>query len=421
MRRAFLLGCALFVLASPVFVFGEEANALFVLDGSGSMQAKMSGRTKMEVARAVMDTLVKSLPADVHIGLVTYGHNRKDDCNDIEMLVPMGGDRAAFTKAVSSINPKGKTPLTGAIRLATAQLREVEGKTSVVVVSDGKETCEGDPCAAVREAMAGGIRMQVHVVGFDVTSEEAEQLKCIAQAGNGKYFAAGSAEELGQALAQVKEEVTTSPPPPPPAAKAPKKALIEDRFERGELGQEYEVLDPDPNRSTLDEGKLLIVATKPRKNLVLAQKTYPGDFTATVVVTAQVTQGTWPALYYWVDEKNYLMIGPHGQCCHDRRAPNFTKAVSGEENTIELNQHQVKTLGNRDITGFADKPEVWHLQLERTGVKYTARMSVDGKTWTDIGTHTLLQKGGRLGFSSFSGGYVENPAEFDDFVVQGVE
>lgn len=421
-KRGFLALCTMFIIGSPMFVLADEANALFVLDGSGSMQAKMSGRTKMEVARAVMNTLVQSLPAEVRIGLITFGHHHKDDCNDIEMLVPMGSDRAAFIKAVNGLDPKGKTPLTGAIKLATAQLREVESKTSVVVVSDGKETCEGDPCVAVREAIAQGVKMQVHVVGFDVTAEEAEQLKCVAKAGNGKYFAAGNAEELGKALAQVTEEVTASPPPPPPAPKA-KKVLFQDQFERAELGQEYEIVDSDPNRLALSENKLLIVAANPSKNLVLLQKTFSGDFVATVAMNMQVTEFNRAGLYYWVDEQNYLLIGPRGMCCHDRRIPNFTKVVSGQANTIEPDQYKFKQLGKREIAGFAQKPEVWYLQLERAGVKYTGRMSVDGANWTDIGTHTILQKGGRLGFGAHSGDDrgIENPAEFDDFVVQGAE
>jgi hypothetical protein len=76
-----------------------------------------------------------------------------------------------------------------------------------VVISDGKETCAGDPCAAVREARAAGVKMQVHVIGFDVTPEESKQLRCIAEAGEGKYFAAKNAPELKQVLTQVKKEV----------------------------------------------------------------------------------------------------------------------------------------------------------------------------------------------------------------------
>src|SRR5262249_32648254 len=69
-----------------------------------------------------------------------------------------------------------------------------------------EETCGGDPCAAVREALADGVRMKVHVVGFDVTPKEAEQLKCIAEAGHGKDFKAANAAELGKDFAQGKQE-----------------------------------------------------------------------------------------------------------------------------------------------------------------------------------------------------------------------
>ncbi|MGH7960220.1 MAG: VWA domain-containing protein, partial [Candidatus Binatia bacterium] len=382
-----------------------------------------SGRRKIEVAQAVMGTLLKSLPAEVSLGLVTFGRNRKNDCQDIEMLVPIGTDRAAFMKAVNTLDPKGDTPLTGAMQFATNQLREVENQTSVIVVSDGKESCGGDPCAVVRDAMAQGIRMQVHVVGFDVSEEEAAQLRCIAKAGNGKYFAAANAEQLGTALAEATKEVVP-PPPPPPSPPKLKKVLFEDQYERAELGQDYEIFEPDPNRMALNEGKLLIVATRPLKNLVLTSRTLPGDFVVTVAVTMQITYGNQPGLYYWVDENNYLVIAPFGQCCPSaRRAPRFTKIVSGQENTIEPDTGglTVKSFGTRDISGYATQPEIWYLQLERTGVKYTGRMSVDGKQWTDIGTHTVLQKGGRLGFSALSGGEIENAAEFDNFVVQGAE
>jgi hypothetical protein len=200
----------------PGTALAESPKVLFILDGSGSMNAQVEGKPKIEVARKVMGGLINTLPADVSVGLETYGHTRKDDCNDIEMLVPVGGDRSAIERAVNQVNPKGSTPLTGAIRMATTKLREVEGSASVVVVSDGKETCGGDPCAAVRDAVAQGMKMQVHVVGFDVTADEAEQLRCIAKEGKGKYFAAANAQELGTALAQVREEVVQLAPPTPP-------------------------------------------------------------------------------------------------------------------------------------------------------------------------------------------------------------
>ena len=221
-KRCILSLSVPFVLSASA-ALAADASVLFVLDGSGSMQAKIDNKRKIEVARTVMSNLVKSLPANVRIGLETYGRNRKDDCKDIEMLAPVGSDRATIIKAVNDLDPKGSTPLSGAIRLAAEQLRETEGSASVVVVSDGKESCEGDPCAAVREAIASGVKMHVHVVGFDVAADEAEQLRCIAKEGNGKYFAATNANELGTALAQVKEEVVA------PAPLTPKPAEVTDK------------------------------------------------------------------------------------------------------------------------------------------------------------------------------------------------
>ncbi|MGE0825713.1 MAG: VWA domain-containing protein [Candidatus Binatia bacterium] len=420
-RRGLPLCVFLVLMASTVLA--ADASVLFVLDGSGSMQGKLDKKRKIDVARTVMGNLVNSLPANINIGLATYGRNRKDDCQDIEVLVPVGNDRTAVIQAVNDLDPKGSTPLSGAIRLAATQLRETEGRASVVVVSDGKETCEGDPCSAVREAMAQGMKIQFHVVGFDVSPDEAEQLKCIAKEGNGKYFAAASAEELGTALAQVKEEVVAPPTkePPPASPPAKKQTLIEDTFERSELGSDYDVIESDPNRLALDSGKLLIVGANPQKNIVLHKKTPTGDFIATVTMNMQLTERNRGGLYYWLDNDNYLSIGMRGQCCMDRRFPIFSKRISGQENEIEPDQYKVTTLGNRELKGFATNAEIWYLQLERIGLKYTGRVSSDGTNWMDIGTHTVVQKNGRLGFGATSGGGVENPAEFDDFVVQGAE
>jgi hypothetical protein len=430
---------------APGLALAEAPKVLFVLDSSGSMNAKIEGKTKMTVAKAVMGNLIEALPADVSVGLETYGHNRKDDCNDIEMLVPMGGDRATLIKAVNALDPKGSTPLTGAIGLAATQLREVEGSASVVVVSDGKETCGGDPCAAVREAIAQGVKMQVHVVGFDVAADEAEQLRCIAQAGNGKYFAAANSEELGKALAQVKEEVTPAPPTPSPAP-APRspQGLLQDNFERDSLGESYEMLSP--NRLVMSDGKLLIVATQRQAgpapvNLALAQPPPSENFVATVRVSVPGMDGIRTSLFYWVGQENFLRVGPwgvrydldngargYGELVQTgpqrvRRLPlyrllSFVKVVGGKEDILLLKQSE---LGGRQLKGEISTPETWYLQIERRGAKYTGRMSVDGKKWTEVGSHVIAQKNGRLGLGveqDWEKGN-EHPAEFDDFVIKG--
>jgi Mg-chelatase subunit ChlD len=186
----------------------SKSNILFILDGSGSMLGQIGKTSKMAIAKEVMTTLIRQLPDSVKVGLAVYGHRSKGDCNDIEVMSPVGkSDKAMLVKQIQSIQPKGKTPITSALKLAAEQLKASEEDTTVVLISDGEETCDGDPCALVKELIAHGIKVRVHVVGFDVNPREREQLMCIAEAGQGKYFTAQTTSQLKDALTQVKEEV----------------------------------------------------------------------------------------------------------------------------------------------------------------------------------------------------------------------
>ncbi|MFQ5458764.1 MAG: LCCL domain-containing protein, partial [Myxococcota bacterium] len=161
--------------------------------------------------------LVNGLPDGMEIGLQVYGHRRKGDCNDIEMMVPIGNvDKAAVINKINAIMPMGKTPITHSFELAHERLKTIEDETTVVLISDGKETCGGDPCGLVKSMRQQGIKVRVHVVGFDVGTEERAQLNCIAEAGEGRYFNADNAQQLAQALTEVKREIVAPPPPPPP-------------------------------------------------------------------------------------------------------------------------------------------------------------------------------------------------------------
>ncbi|KAB2934430.1 MAG: VWA domain-containing protein [Candidatus Contendobacter sp.] len=207
---------------------GGATNApgvLFILDASGSMKAKIGNQEKMAIAKDVMTNLLRDLPDTIQVGLEVYGHHTKGDCNDIEVIAPVGqADKATLIQRIQSIDPKGMTPITQSLQVAAEQLKTAEQETTVVLVSDGEETCKGDPCAAVASLLQQGIKLKVHVVGFDVGDKEKQQLTCIAKAGNGKYFAANNAEQLKGALTEVKQEVVKkveAPPPPPVVAQTP--------------------------------------------------------------------------------------------------------------------------------------------------------------------------------------------------------
>ncbi|MGD8387293.1 MAG: VWA domain-containing protein, partial [Desulfobacteraceae bacterium] len=182
----------------------SAGHIVFILDASGSMWGQVDGTPKIAIAKEVLTDLVQDLPDESVVGLVAYGHRRKGDCSDVEELIPLGRlDKERVIKTVQGLSPKGKTPITLSVRKTVDRIRHVEEETTIILVSDGKETCGGDPCALVKELKDAGIRFTLHVVGFDVTEEERIQLECMAKAGGGVYYTAKTAHEFRAAAREV--------------------------------------------------------------------------------------------------------------------------------------------------------------------------------------------------------------------------
>ncbi|MDF1871565.1 VWA domain-containing protein [Vannielia sp.] len=206
-----------FALIATTLSAQERPSAILVMDGSGSMWGQIDGKTKIEIAQDVVGTVLETLPADQALGLTLYGHRRKGDCTDIETVVaPALGTKGAITTAVNGISPKGKTPMTEAVRQAAIALRYTEETATVILVSDGIETCDPDPCAAARALEQAGVDFTAHVVGFDVSEAEAlRQMQCIADETGGTFHTASNADELSTAMVQIVDVVEAPEPAPP--------------------------------------------------------------------------------------------------------------------------------------------------------------------------------------------------------------
>ena len=188
-----------------------SGNLVFIFDASGSMGAQIQGKMKIDIAKEVLTRLINDLPAGVNVGLVAYGHRQKADCNDVEELATLGRiDKASLIKKIKNLDHKGKTPITRSVQIVAEGLKTLEEETTIVLISDGEETCEGDPCAMVKALKASGIKFVMHVIGFDVTDKEKLQLSCMAEAGGGSYFTAKNASELTTAARKVVEKTEQS-------------------------------------------------------------------------------------------------------------------------------------------------------------------------------------------------------------------
>ena len=191
--------------------------SMLVLDASGSMWGQIGGKAKIDIARDAVANMLGSWPASQQLGLMAYGHRSKGNCADIEMLkAPAALDKACFQRAVNALQPKGMTPISASVRMAAEQLKFSERKATVILVSDGEETCHADPCALGQELEKLGVDFTAHVIGFDIEkgSKAHAQLQCLATSTGGKYLDARNAEDLNKAMGDVARTVPAPTTPP---------------------------------------------------------------------------------------------------------------------------------------------------------------------------------------------------------------
>lgn len=187
---------------------GEEKpiaeKAIILLDASSSMLLQAEGRLKMDIAKDAVKSFAQTIGQSSEISLVVYGHKGSESdsdkgasCSGVEEVYPMNKySKKEFHEAVDSFESKGWTPLAGAIQKASEMSSSYEGATTIYIVSDGAETCDGNPVQASKDLIAQNNNNTVNIIGFDVDGKTEDQLKAVADAGNGEYFKADNPEEL---------------------------------------------------------------------------------------------------------------------------------------------------------------------------------------------------------------------------------
>ena len=188
---------------------GRTAPSMLVLDASGSMRdADVGGRSRMDVAKEAITTLVPMLPEDATVGLMTYGNSdpqtaasQEAGCKDVKMLVaPEGLDRDALIRETEGVTPAGYTPIGLSLKKAAKELPEAEMR-SIVLVSDGIDECGGPPaCEVAKNLVKKHPELRIHTIGFKAEQEARDELACIAEATGGTFADASDAETLRDEL-----------------------------------------------------------------------------------------------------------------------------------------------------------------------------------------------------------------------------
>ncbi len=186
----------------------EDRAVEIVVDASRSMWGQIHGQAKMSIAKSILEDVSYWYPQDLDLALRAYGStspSESKNCSDSALLVPFSDyNREPIRAAISGLRPTGQTPIAFALDQAARDFGSLASDRAVVLVTDGIESCGGDPARAARDLAAQGI--MVHVIGFglgNAADEDTWSLQAIANASGGRYVTAGSAEELKEALAQT--------------------------------------------------------------------------------------------------------------------------------------------------------------------------------------------------------------------------
>ena len=197
------------IAPAPPAAAEDPTEVLFLLDVSGSMNGKIaSGGTKFAAAQRALKRVADAVPAGTQVGLRVYGSQIVDEqdpkaCTDTKLVLPIGPlDRSRLFRAVDSFKAKGSTPIAYSLGKAVDDLGP-SGKRVLILISDGEESCDGDPCPAARRLARNGVDLQFNAIGLAVGAKARRQLQCIAKAGDGDYYDAGNTTDLEEAVRKI--------------------------------------------------------------------------------------------------------------------------------------------------------------------------------------------------------------------------
>jgi hypothetical protein len=182
-----------------------KKNIEIILDASGSMKTAMGKKTRWDVALETLQLVLARLPDDFNVGLRMYGHREASTspktCTDSELLMPIEPlNRGGLLGKAKAFKPKGETPLVYSALQAPADLKSLGGGT-VILITDGEESCKGDPVKAAAELKASGLDIRLSIVGFAVTNPKTQKdLASFSQATGGMFYAAQNGGALAEAL-----------------------------------------------------------------------------------------------------------------------------------------------------------------------------------------------------------------------------
>lgn len=203
---------AVFLMTGAYPAVSDEApTAMIVLDGSGSMWARLApdNRAKIDIVREKLGGLL-SQPNSTRLGLVSFGHRRRGDCNDVELIAAPDSPRQAVLDPIAKLNPRGPGPLTAALKVAMGAVGQSR-PAQVLFIGDGADNCQQDTCAVVSNLAKSYPGVAVQVIGIGISAKERPRVACIAEATGGRFYDVVNPDGLTAAINEATQLAILSP------------------------------------------------------------------------------------------------------------------------------------------------------------------------------------------------------------------
>lgn len=177
-----------------------------ILDASGSMRQRIGGQRRIDIAKRTLTKLTgETIPAGTQFALRVVGRGA-DTCQS-ELDIPLAPlDRAAVGLKLAALQAKSnaRTPLGAALEKVADDLGSAQGERVVILVTDGEETCEGNPARTIAKLVRSGVDVRVNIVGFAIDDDKVvATFEAWSHAGGGHYFDARDAKSLSTAITQA--------------------------------------------------------------------------------------------------------------------------------------------------------------------------------------------------------------------------
>jgi len=192
------------------FAAGGNSRLVIVLDASASMWGKIDGKDKITLVRSGLPELLNKQAPRTQFGLVTFGNKAKSGCHDVSIAIKPGTlSNKAFLKKANAIKMGGKSPISAALTRAAGL---VSAQDSILLVSDGIDDCNADPCATAQALKEKKPALRIHVLGFP-NQAATEQLRCIASKTGGNFALVSDAAGFPNLMATLPTKAPGKPVP----------------------------------------------------------------------------------------------------------------------------------------------------------------------------------------------------------------